>query len=381
MPPYQPLGDLRLRFRDHAGAAEEYRRELDIEAGIARVSYRIGEARFTREVFSSAVDQVIVVRIECDRPGRLSFAATMTRESDGTAAGRAPDAVVLTGEAIARDDRHPDERKVGTKFRGVVRVLAEGGATRIEGAEAVVEGARAATLLLAAGTDFGGGDPEARCRRDLQAARKSYDRLRAAHVADHRRLFRRVEFRLDAPAPDLPTDERLRRVQAGETDLALETLYFQFGRYLLMGSSRPGTMPANLQGIWNDKLAPSWDSKFTININTEMNYWPAEVCNLSELHEPLFDLIDRAREDGRRVARTLYGARGFVLLMAALARAAAEAVSNTYDALARTTAGAEDRLDQALRAVLAEILRDCGAHRRSEEIAATARLAARSVRA
>ena len=313
MPPYQPLGDLRLRFRDHAGAAEEYRRELDIEAGIARVSYRIGEARFTREVFSSAVDQVIVVRIECDRPGRLSFAATMTRESDGTAAGRAPDAVVLTGEAIARDDRHPDERKVGTKFRGVVRVLAEGGATRIEGAEAVVEGARAATLLLAAGTDFGGGDPEARCRRDLQAARKSYDRLRAAHVADHRRLFRRVEFRLDAPAPDLPTDERLRRVQAGETDLALETLYFQFGRYLLMGSSRPGTMPANLQGIWNDKLAPSWDSKFTININTEMNYWPAEVCNLSELHEPLFDLIDRAREDGRRVARTLYGARGFVL--------------------------------------------------------------------
>jgi alpha-L-fucosidase 2 len=122
-----------------------------------------------------------------------------------------------------------------------------------------------------------------------------------------------MEFNLAATVPDLPTDERLKLVQAGATDLALETLYFQFGRYLLMASSRPGTMAATLQGIWNDKLEPSWDSKFTININTEMNYWPAEVCNLSELHEPLFDLIDNAREDGRRVAKNLYGARGFVM--------------------------------------------------------------------
>jgi alpha-L-fucosidase 2 len=122
-----------------------------------------------------------------------------------------------------------------------------------------------------------------------------------------------MEFRLAAPIPAIPTDERLKRVQEGATDLALEALYFQFGRYLLIASSRPGTMAANLQGIWNDQLAPSWDSKYTININTEMNYWLAEMANLSEMHEPLFDLIDNAREDGRRVARNLYGARGFVI--------------------------------------------------------------------
>ncbi len=111
----------------------------------------------------------------------------------------------------------------------------------------------------------------------------------------------------------LPTDERLARVKAGGTDIGLEALYFQFGRYLLISSSRPGDLAANLQGIWNDSLAPPWDSKYTININTEMNYWPAEVTNLSELHEPLFDLVDKAREDGRRVAKTMYGARGFVM--------------------------------------------------------------------
>jgi alpha-L-fucosidase 2 len=184
---------------------------------------------------------------------------------------------------------------------------------RVEGNEVIVEGANAATLLFAAATNFNNADPAARCEQYLVAANKPYARLRDAHVADHRRLFRRVEFHLAAEAPDLPTDERLKNVQGGGLDLALEALYFQLGRYLLMGSSRPGTMAANLQGIWNDQMQPSWDSKYTININTEMNYWPAEVCNLSELHEPLFDLIDNAREDGRRVAKNLYGARGFVI--------------------------------------------------------------------
>ncbi|HYE75704.1 MAG TPA: glycoside hydrolase family 95 protein, partial [Blastocatellia bacterium] len=169
------------------------------------------------------------------------------------------------------------------------------------------------TLLFAAATNLRQSDPAAKCEQYLKAAQKPYHLLRAAHIIDHTTLFNRVKFDLSAPVPNLPTDERLKRVQAGETDLALETLYFHFGRYLLMGSSRPGTMAANLQGIWNDSLSPSWDSKYTININTEMNYWPAEMCNLSELHEPLFDLIDQAREDGRRVARELYGARGFVI--------------------------------------------------------------------
>jgi alpha-L-fucosidase 2 len=312
LPPYQPLGDLMLRFSGHQQASE-YVRELDIDSGLARVSYKVGEARFTREVFSSAVDQVIVIRLGSDKPGGLSFAATLTREQDSKTHTAGSGRVVLEGEAIARDDRHELERKVGAKFQGVLQVLPDGGKMHADGKEVIVDGASAATLLFAAATSLRGTDPAAKCEQDLAAAKKSYEQLRAAHVADHQRLFRRVSFQLAAETPDLPTDERLRRVQAGQTDLALEALYFQFGRYLLMASSRPGTMASNLQGIWNDKMAPSWDSKYTININTEMNYWPAEVCNLSELHEPLFDLIENAREDGRRVAKTLYGARGFVM--------------------------------------------------------------------
>jgi len=311
MPPYQPLGNLWLRFLRHENASD-YRRELDLDSGIVRVSYQIGDAKFTREIFSSAVDQVIVMRLTCDKPGHLSFSVTLDREADAKTTIANPNRVVLEGEAIARDERHPGEPKVGVKFQGVLQVLAEGGRVRADGNVQVIEAANSATLVFAAATDFRHKDPAAKCDQYLSAAKKPYARLRSSHVADHQKLFRRVRFQLGAAAPDLPTDERLKRVQAGETDLQLETLYFQFGRYLLMGSSRPGSMAANLQGIWNDKLAPSWDSKFTININTEMNYWPAEVTNLPELHEPLFDLIENSREDGRRVARQIYGARGFV---------------------------------------------------------------------
>lgn len=312
MPPYQPLGDLMLRFSG-AEPVSDYRRELDLDSGIARVSYRAGGARFTREVFSSAVDQVIVIRLTSDKPGSLSFAATLTREQDSRTRTMNPNRVLLEGEAITHGERHPLERKTGVKFQGVLQVLPDGGKVRAGGTDVVVEGANSATLLLAAATNFRHQNFAAKVEQELAAAKKPFDRLRAAHLADHQRLFRRMEFSLADQIPDLPTDERLKRVQAGAADLALETLYFQFGRYLLMASSRPGTLAANLQGIWNDKLEPSWDSKFTININTEMNYWPAEVCNLSELHEPLFDLIDNAREDGRRVAKNLYGARGFVM--------------------------------------------------------------------
>jgi alpha-L-fucosidase 2 len=312
MPPYQPLGDLRLRFSGVENVSD-YRRELDLGTGLAKISYRSGDALFTRELFASAVDQLIVIRLTSDRPGRLSFSATLTREQDSTTRAVAPDRIQIEGEAIARSDRHPSEPKVGVKFLGVLRAVPEGGGMRIENDRLIVTGANTATLFFAAATNFRERDLAAACARDLTASNKTYAQLRAAHLSDHARYFNRVEFTLDASAPDLPTDERLRRVAAGETDLALEALYFQFGRYLLIASSRPGTMPANLQGIWNDQLQPSWDSKYTININTEMNYWPAEVTNLSELHEPLFDLIDRAREDGRRVARELYGARGFVL--------------------------------------------------------------------
>jgi alpha-L-fucosidase 2 len=313
LPPYQPLGDLLLTFPGR-GEAGDYVRELDIDAAVARVIYRQGGARFTREVFASAVDQVVVLRLTCDLPGRVSFAATLAREQDAKTHTAGSDRVLIEGEAVARDERHPDERKVGVKFCGAVQVVAEGGRTHADGDKVLVEGADAATLLFAAATNFRHRDFVSKCGRYLAAAsKKSYATLRAAHTADHRRLFRRVSLDLSEPAPDLPTDERLKRVQSGAADTALESLYFQFGRYLLIASSRPGAWPANLQGKWNDKLAPSWDSKYTVNINTEMNYWPAEVTNLSELHAPLFDLIENARADGRRVAQKLYGARGFVI--------------------------------------------------------------------
>ena len=312
MPPYQPLGDLLLRFSGQ-GSASDYVRELDIDTGVVRVTYRSGDARFTREVFASAVDQVIVIRLTCNKSGRISFTTTLTREQDSKTRAVNPNRVEIEGEAITRGDRHPLEHKVGVKFHGVLQVLPEGGTIRVAGTEVRVENANAATLVFAAATNFRYSDPATKCDRDLIAAKRPYARLRSAHVIDHQRLFRRVEFNLGAPVPNLPTDERLKRVQAGEADVALEAIFFQFGRYLLIASSRPRTMAANLQGKWNDQLQPSWDSKYTININTEMNYWPAEVTNLSELHEPLFDLLDNAREDGRRVAKNLYGARGFMI--------------------------------------------------------------------
>jgi len=312
MPPYQPLGDLWLRFSGHENATD-YVRELDIDTGIVRVTYRSGDALFTREVFASAVDQVIVMRLTCSRPGRISFLMELHREQDSTTRAVNPDRLIIEGEAIARDDRHLLERKVGVTFNGIVQILNEGGNRLVAGMNLRVDDANAATIVFAAATNFRHKEPGLKCEADLIAARKPYAQLRERHVKDHQRLFRRVKFNLVAPGSTLPTDERLKRVQGGETDLGLEALFFQFGRYLLIASSRPGTMAANLQGKWNDKMQPSWDSKYTININTEMNYWPAEVTNLSELHEPLFDLIDNAREDGRRVARRLYGAGGFTI--------------------------------------------------------------------
>ena len=314
MPPYQPLGDLTLAF-DHGADATDYRRELSLDEAIVRVRYRAGGVEYRREVFASAVDRVIVLRISADRPGKVSVTSRLGREADATARVDGQDTVVLEGRAFPpKNERHHAEPRAGVSFAGVVRAIPEGGRVRAAGDAIAVEGADAVTLLIAAATSFREADPVSASRQTIAAAAgKSIERLRTDHTADHRRLFRRVHLQLGGAAPDLPTDERLARVGGGASDPALEALYFQFGRYLLIASSRPGSMAANLQGIWNDSLAPSWDSKFTININTEMNYWPAEVTNLSELHEPLFDLVERSREDGRRVAKSIYGAGGFVM--------------------------------------------------------------------
>jgi alpha-L-fucosidase 2 len=328
MPPYQTMGDLRIGSAD-PGIISDYRRELDLDTAVVRVTYHARnrdsvsgvweDANYMREYFSSAPDQVIVVRLTCDKPHHIDLGMMLDRESnDGKIAlvrtrlsGTNGIVMEMDGEATARDARHEGERPVGVKFEVVLLAVQEGGKVRqMKDGEISVDGANSATLFLAASTSFKTRDIE----HDLLAAKRPYEELKARHIADYQRLFNRVKFSLGtAPAPDLPTDERLKRIAAGAEDPHLIEQYFQFGRYLLISCSRPGAMAATLQGLWNDKLDPSWDSKYTININTEMNYWPAEVTNLSELHEPLFDLIDLARPAGRRIAQAIYGAHGFVL--------------------------------------------------------------------
>jgi len=311
LPVYQTLGDLWLDF---AGATpdENYRRELDLDTGIASLRYAAGGVHYLREVFASAPDHCIVVRLTADKPGSISLRATMTRPADATSQ-TAPGRLILTGQALPKNVR--GENNTGVRFRTEVKATLSGGRLETSADHLDVSGADSVTLTIVAATEIREKDLAGACSRDLGSASRSYDVLRRGHIADHQHFFRRVQLELpvDAAVRALPTDERLKRVQNGAQDDDLFALYFQYGRYLLIASSRPGSMAANLQGKWNESLTPAWGSKYTININTEMNYWPVETCNLSELHEPLFDLIETAREDGRRVAKSDYGAGGFVL--------------------------------------------------------------------
>jgi len=315
MLPYQPLGDLHLRFEARDGVSD-YRRELDLDTGVVRVTYKIGSVTYTEEVFASAPgDHLIVARLFADRPGSISFFAALTREANEKSTG-AGSTIVMEGQAL-RQDGKADEGNNGVRFRAELRAVAQRGSVTPAGWGLKVQNADAVTLMLTAATDFRTEDLPGTCKKVLDAAaKKSYAQLRDEHIADHRKLFQRATFDLGPvadPLADIPTDERLKRMQSGETDAHLLETYFQFARYLLIASSRPGSLAANLQGKWNENMVPPWESKYTININTEMNYWPAEPGNLSELTEPLFDLIDSARPAGREVAQFYYKARGFVI--------------------------------------------------------------------
>jgi alpha-L-fucosidase 2 len=313
---YQPFGDVHLHF-PNAQKAGDYRRELDLDTAIAGVTYTVDGAKFTREVFSSAVDQVIVMRISADKDSRVSFTAKMSSPQPDTSNVVAGKQLALRGQM--RPDGHPSGKDGSClQFEARLLVSTDGGKVEVTNEAVEVKGADAATLLLAAATSFRnfqnvGADPAKRCEKVIKRiSDKSYDTLRKAHVADHRRLFRRVELDLGTTdAANRPTDERIKTF-AKSNDPHLAALYFQFGRYLLICSSRPGSQPANLQGIWNDKIRPPWESKWTTNINTEMNYWPAEVCNLSECHEPLFDMLDDLVVSGRKTAKVHYSCRGWV---------------------------------------------------------------------
>ncbi len=308
---YQPFGDIRLRFAGHE-AAIDYRRDLDLSTAIARVTYRVGETTFTREVFTSHPANALVVRLTADKPGQLTFTLKLTSPHKNSATTVSTDLLILTGEV----------QKGGLRFESRLRALATGGKIEATADSLAISGADSVTLELVAATSFQNyedisADPAARAQAALKALDgQSYDKLRAAHLADHRALFSRVALDLGtSDRASLPTDQRIAAVKRTglAADPALAALHFQYGRYLLIASSRPGGQPANLQGIWNELLDPPWESKWTTNINLEMNYWPAEVANLSECAEPLFGLIDDLAVSGARTAKEQYGAGGWVL--------------------------------------------------------------------
>ncbi|MGA2053355.1 MAG: glycoside hydrolase family 95 protein, partial [Opitutales bacterium] len=311
---YQPVGDLLLTFPDDLTRAQDYRRSLDLPTGIATTTYRIGNVTYTREVFASYPDQVIVVHISADQPGQVSFTATLSTPQ------KSPDFALADGQ-LTMSATGPTEHGIPGRDRFNVRLLVknDGGQLTTAAQSITVSGADSATLLLSAATNYIDwhdltADPVARAKQYLaRAAPKSYAELRTAHVADFQNLFGRVSLDVGtSPSALLPTDERVLHFAEGR-DPQLAALHFQFGRYLLISSSRPGGQPANLQGIWNNLTKPPWDSKYTVNINLEMNYWPAETTNLSECAEPLFQLLQELSVSGARTAQVMYAARGWVL--------------------------------------------------------------------
>ncbi len=315
-PPYEPLGNLRLHF-DGVDAAlmQNYRRALDLYDGVATVGFEASGVRYTREVFASYPDHAIVLHLQASQAGALQFRVSFTRAMDGHASFEAamPNTIVLSGSALP-PKTYADEPKEGATFVGAVHLSTDGEMAPAEAGVLKVSNAKEATLIITAATNVWGADPGERCRQLLhEASSRSYGDLLARHKADFRKMAGRVSLWLgDDSASTVSTDELLRKAAEGGDDRALAALYFAYGRYLLQSSSREDSMPANLQGKWNDKFDPPWGSKYTININTEMNYWPAEAANLGETVDALYNLLVRLQTNGERTAREMYATEGFV---------------------------------------------------------------------
>ncbi len=327
---YAPLGDLFIDFEHGDAKPESYRRELDIRQAIASVEYRLGNTTYRREYFASYPAQVVAMRLTADGPGRLSFTlrASSQLQHQLRASGRQ---LVLSGQAPvhAEPSYRGDMPNAivydalnGMRFQAIAFVAqADGQVTATDSLLRVSE-ASEAVILLAIATSFNGynrnpgteGKNESIYAQQFlaNAVAKPYQNLRQEHIEDFGRFFNRVELSLGSSGNDkLPTPQRLRRFSEGQADNDLAALYFQFGRYLLISSSRHGGPPAHLQGIWNEHMRPPWSSNYTVNINTEMNYWPAESCNLSEMHTPLLAFLQGLSKTGAVTARTVYGCRGW----------------------------------------------------------------------
>ena len=337
---YQPLGDLFFDFESKQPVTH-YRRELDLKDALCRISYEAGGTKFTRETFASRPDELLVFRFTADKPGQLNFRIRLTSPHpvkmiangaqlvmDGQLPGlvlrRTLDWVEQKGDAWKypqlwdnNGKRLPDAKQIvydgrGLKFDARLNVQTKGGKITAEGNSLVVAGADEVVIVYSAASSYNGfnqppADAAKKAEAFLQPAKTaSYSDLLTRHFKDYHGLFDRVTLDL-AGQSNLPTDQRLK-----SPDTALEELYFQFGRYLMISGSRPGGQPLNLQGLWNNEVIPPWCCQYTLNINLEMNYWPAEVCNLSECAEPLLRMIGELAVNGRQVARDMYGRRGWV---------------------------------------------------------------------
>jgi alpha-L-fucosidase 2 len=301
---YQALGDLYLNFGPQRNLSN-YRRELDLENAVASVSYTANQVNFLREIFSSAPGQAVIVRLTANKTGSITFTSRLSRA--GTRA-----IITATGNDITLSEHVGDG--TGVKMYGRLKLVADGGTIRSGGDSIRVEKANSVIIYLTAATDYFGGDPSLISRTWMDAVvKQTYEEIKKAHIADYQSFFKRVD--LDLGSGDggyFTTDARIAAMQNGYVDTDLVELYYQFGRYLLISSSRPGDLPANLQGIWADGLRPPWSADYHININIQMNYWPAEITSLGELQEPFIDFIDALRPNARRTAKEVYGMKGIV---------------------------------------------------------------------
>lgn len=312
--PYQTVGNLRLSFPGHENYSDYYR-ELDIDKAVASSRYNVNGVHYTTHVLSSYPDQVIVARISADKPGAVSFSATMDRPGPSKMLNLSTQG---NNELVLSSTTSDHETVKGAvRYEARIKVVPRGGTVSANDTVVNVSNADAATIYISIATNVKNyndisGNADALASSYLQQAlKKSYEQIQKASTADYRKYFQRVI--LDLGVTDSvknPTDVRLAQF-AGDNDPQLVALYFQFGRYLLISSSRPGGQPANLQGIWNNQLYPPWDSKYTININTEMNYWPSEVTNLTEMNEPLIQMVRELSQTGIKTAEDMYGAGGW----------------------------------------------------------------------
>ena len=309
---FEPLGSLNLSFDGHENFSNYYR-ELDIEKAVTKTSYTVNGVTYTREALASFPARVVVLRLTASKPGSISFNAFFT-----TPQKRASIKTTAAGELTISGTTSDHETVKGlVKYKGIVRLKVEGGNLKTNDTSLIIKGANAATIYISIATNFNNyhditGDENKRAADYMDKAfSKSFASILPAHVAAYQKYFNRVKLDLgNAGSANLPTDERLQHFNT-TNDPQLVSLYYQYGRYLLISSSQPGGQAANLQGIWNDKITAPWDSKYTININAEMNYWPAEKTNLSELHEPFLQMVKDISVTGQQTARDMYGARGW----------------------------------------------------------------------